>query len=329
MRRATLYINMVWLLALVGLTGCSKCAKGGAEVSTDVLPADSVVVTAADDGKHTVDYISRRIDSIYANFTGGNAIDYFRFPDGAPDFDSLFCSQRFLKLMAEAKRISEQEGTICIDADHWIAGQDIDEAWDYLLMKVDSITDTTAQAELRIHNFSDQKVVLDLLFERGNWYVDNFLLFYEYKDYSAEGMEKEEVYPTSAAYSVISEADELRDYIQQSATDREEAKALVGEWGWVGDSVPELLLTLALDKGYITTNECTIYRLAGFESPSTSFHLKSLSISQYLQGGKNIYLSLSLDERGDLTGTLRLNLPEYDKRYDGPITLRKGYFRYK
>lgn len=327
MSKGLFIINMVMLLA-IGMSGCSKGTKKGPTTTDDVQTADSAVITA-DDAKHTVDYISRRIDSIYANFTGGNAIDYYRFPDGAPDFDSLFCSQRFLALMAEAKHISEQEGTVCIDADHWIAGQDIDEAWDYLLMNVTDITDSTAQAELRIHNFEDQKVVLDLLFERDNWYVDNFQLFYEYKDYSAEGMEKEEVYPTSAAYTVISEADELRDYIQQSATDREESKALVGEWGWVGDDVPELLLTLALDNGLITTKECTIYRLSGFDNPSTSYHLKSLSIDQYLNGGQNIFLSLSLDECGDLTGTCRLNVPTYNISFDGQITLRKNYFRYR
>ena len=322
-------IYMVWVLALVGLAGCNKSAKQASGDVTDSLQVSGVTAGGSDDGKHTVDYITRRVDSIYANFQGGNAIDYYRFPDGAPNFDSLYCSQRFLSLLAEAKRISEQEGTICLDADHWVVGQDIDEEWDYLLMKVDSITDTTAQVELRIHNFEDQKVVLDLLFERDNWYVDNFRLFYDYHDYSAEGMEKEEVYPTSAAYTVVSEADELREYINISATDREETKALVGEWGWVGDDVPEVLLTLGTNDGLIATTQCTIYRLAGFDNPNTAYHLQSLTIDQYLQGGKNIFLSLSLDEHGDLTGTCRLNLPEYDKHYDGPITLRKNYFRYK
>lgn len=323
-------INMVWVLAVVLLAGCNKGAKQGSVDGADSLQVSGVSAADAGDGKHTVDNIMRRIDSIYVNFQSGSAADYVRFPDGVPNYDSLYCSQRFLALLAEARHISEQEGTICLDADHWIVGQDADEAWDYLIMRVDSITDTTAQVELNIHNFEDQRVVLDLLFERGNWYVDNFRLFYDYKDYSAEGMEEEEeVYPTSAAYSVISEADELRAYIEQSAQDREEAKTLVGSWGWMGDDVPELLLTLTLDNGYIAVKECTIYRLASFDSPSASYHLKSLSVDQYLQGGKNIYLNVSPDEHGDLRGTLRLNLPEYDKHYDGPVTLRKGYFRYR
>ena len=329
--RRILIINMVWVLAVVLLAGCNKGAKQGSGDGADSLQVSGVSAEGAADGKHTVDYITRRIDSIYVNFQGGNAIDYVRFPDGAPDYDNLYCTQRYLALKAEAQRISEQEGTVCLDADHWIMGQDADEAWDYLIMKVDSITDTTAQVELRIHNFGDQKVVLDLLFERGNWYVDNFRLFYDYKDYSAEGMEEEEeeVYPTSAAYTVVSEADELRDYIELSKQDGEGAKSLVGSWGWMGDDVPEVLLTLTMNDGQIAVKECTIYRLTSFDNAAASYHLKTLTVEQYLAGDKNIYLSLSPDENGDLRGTLRLNLPEYDKHYDGPITLRKGYFRYK
>ena len=53
------------------------------------------------------------------------------------------------------------------------------------------------------------------------------------------------------------------------------------------------------------------------------------TITKFVDYVTDIRLSVSLDENGDLTGTCKLNLDEFNIFYEGPITLRKNYFRYK
>ena len=320
------YIVFSLLQMSLALAACGDNAKGGA-----VGAADSTQVAAtsavADDERHTEAYIKQRIESIYSHF---GYSETSRGPEGegmpAVNYDSLYCSTRYLKLLEEAKAISRREGTICIDADHWIVGQDVDKEWRYELKEVRNITASTAQVELMVHNFSDNKVVLDLFFEHGEWYVDNFRQYYD--ESSLDG-EEEEVLPSSEVLKEISEVDELCEYVRISKEDREESRQLAGEWGWVGDGVPELLLTLELRDGYLAVKECTIYRIASFDHATAGYHLKTLAVEEFQDYVNNIYLSVSLNEKGDLQGTCKLNLDEYDKFYDGPITLRKNYFRYR
>lgn len=55
------------------------------------------------------------------------------------------------------------------------------------------VNDSIATIELEIHNFSDQKVVLDLLYERGDWFVDDFHNFYQEDGVTYEMKEKDEI----------------------------------------------------------------------------------------------------------------------------------------
>jgi len=131
----------------------------------------------ADSLKHTQEYIIQRIDTIY------------KYKD-----NSRFCSQRYLALDAEASQLSDELDELYIDSDHWIVGQDIDTQWRYQVKKIIAISDSIATVELVIHNFSDQKVVLDLLYERGDWYVDDFHTFYQEDGVTHELKEKDEIY---------------------------------------------------------------------------------------------------------------------------------------
>ncbi len=129
-----------------------------------------------------------------------------------------------MALYNKARQISEEDGTLFIDSDHWIAGQDMDEEWRYELMSISNITDSTAQATLNVHNYVDQKVVLDLVFERGTWVVDNFHFFFEGSDYDSDGNSV----PGSEGMKETDEVKEMQKYIQQVA-DREgqEAEAAI------------------------------------------------------------------------------------------------------
>ena len=170
------------------LTAC-----GSKTASTGWAVADSTQ-TATAGGKHSAEYIIQRLDSIYLSRV-----------------DSLCCSQRYLDIYAQAQQISQSEGTVFLDSDHWTQGQDIPEDWSYSVESVDQITDTTAQATVIIHSFDDQKVMLDLVFERDNWYVDNFRSLYEGADYDSGG----NIIPGSEGVKESNELKSLEEYISQ------------------------------------------------------------------------------------------------------------------
>ena len=90
------------------------------------------------------------------------------------------------------------------------------------------------------------------------------------------------------------------------------------------------------DKGLACT-ECYIYRAYGFEKRNlgVTFNGSSLFIhdldamqSGYYYSERQFYLDATLEPNGDLKGTLYLAHPDHDS-YEGPITLRKGYFKYE
>ena len=164
-------------------------------------------VQTPSDPQHSAEFITLRVDTIYKLRNNEKC-----------------CSERYLAIYNKARKISEEDGTLFIDSDHWIAGQDIDDEWSYELMSVTNITDSTAQATMNIHNYIDQKVVLDLVFERGTWFVDNFHFFFEGSDYDSDGNS----IPGSEGMKETDEVKELQSYIQRVA-DREgqEAEAAI------------------------------------------------------------------------------------------------------
>ena len=178
----------------------------GNKTSESSASGDSITVSTTQvpsDPQHSPEFITLRIDTIYK----------LRNNDSC-------CSQRYMALYNKARQLSEEDGTLFIDYDHWIVGQDIDEEWSYELMSINNITDSTAQATMNIQNFSDQKVVLDLVFERGSWYVDNFHFFFEGFDYDSDGNS----IPGSEGMKETDEVKEMQNYIQQ-VSDREGQEA--------------------------------------------------------------------------------------------------------
>lgn len=195
------------LLSIAAMTMLTfSMAACGNKTSENSASGDSITVSTTQvpsDPQHSPEFITLRIDTIYK----------LRNNDSC-------CSQRYMALYNKARRLSEEDGTLFIDYDHWIAGQDIDEEWSYELMSINNITDSTAQATMNIQNFSDQKVVLDLVFERGSWYVDNFHFFFEGFDYDSDGNS----IPGSEGMKETDEVKEMQNYIQQ-VSDREGQEA--------------------------------------------------------------------------------------------------------
>ena len=156
-----MYIRKFAILTSIAVATFSACGgqSGKNDSNIDATAADSIVVTVADGDsiRHTSDYIRQRIDSFYKHKD-----------------DDFGCSTYFRQLSVKADSICEAQGYIWTDGDHWINGQDKDEEWWYKLQKLSQVTDSTAVAEMLIHNFEDATIFLHLVYERGDWYVDDF-----------------------------------------------------------------------------------------------------------------------------------------------------------
>lgn len=197
--QSLLFSTAMMMLAFV----MAACGNKTNDSSTN---GDSLSVSTAQapgDALHSAEFITLRIDTIYRLRNNERC-----------------CSERYMALFNKARQISEEDGTLFIESDHWIAGQDMDEEFSYELMSVNNITDSTAQATMNIHNYTDQKVVLDLVFERGTWFVDNFHFFFEGSDYDSDGNS----IPGSEGMKETDEVKEMQNYIQQ-VTDREGQEA--------------------------------------------------------------------------------------------------------
>ncbi|MBO7348084.1 MAG: hypothetical protein J6U46_06525, partial [Bacteroidaceae bacterium] len=131
-----------------------------------LLLATLLTICCSNNTKHTEAYIRQRIDTIYKG-VGQAAYEY----EGR---DSTYCSQRYYALMTEAGQLCDEAEEMLYDYDHWICGQDWSDDWSYTIDTVYNITDTTALADLTIHNFGDSKTTIALLFERDDWYIDDF-----------------------------------------------------------------------------------------------------------------------------------------------------------
>ena len=157
------------IVAVMMLSACGSKTNNFAETAetADSLTTDSAEAKAApdinlDSVKHTKDYIAQRIDTIY------------KYKN-----DGLYCSERYCALQSEVIKLSDERDEIYFDGDHWINGQDIDPKWSYKVKKIELEGDSVAWADITIHNFSDSRVKLRLLYERGDWFVDDFCFFYK------------------------------------------------------------------------------------------------------------------------------------------------------
>ena len=166
-------------LALMMLVACGdKTSK--TTVDTDSLTTDSATIQPAiatvnlDSVRHTKEYVTQRIDTIY------------KYRD-----DAVCCSNRYNELTNQACKIADEIEDLFIDSDHWVAGQDIDPKWSYKIRNIKIESDSIAWAEMTIHNFSDRKVRLKLLYERGDWFVDDILTTFVENGVAKEFSEQE------------------------------------------------------------------------------------------------------------------------------------------
>ena len=127
--------------------------------------------------KHSEAYLMERMDSIYSRYKDENVVkgEFGREIRRDVDYDAMFCSSRYNKLFKEASDICLKNDDILLDYDHWTCSQD---DGDFLVknIKVENITDSTALAIVEATNYGQKTTIrLQLFYERGDWYVDDFL----------------------------------------------------------------------------------------------------------------------------------------------------------
>ena len=132
-------------LTSILLIGCG----GGSKDSANATDTTNTVADAQQDSiRHTKEYIAQRIDTIY------------KYKD-----DSRFCSEKYLSLDAQASKLSHEMGYVYRDYEHWVMGQDIDPKWSYKIKEIRDIKEAEATVEMIIHNFKNQRVILNLVYE--------------------------------------------------------------------------------------------------------------------------------------------------------------------
>ena len=164
MKETFVWIATALLLVAGGHLTCS---------ATSSIPTYLNINAHSDDGKHTAKYIRQRVDDIYSCYKNPQYDEYGMRIIERGDLNDTYCSSRYKALYQKAYGMSE--GEMILDYDHWTGSQD-DNQFTYRVGKIENITDSTATAYVEGKNFGeDYTIALSLYFERGDWYVDDFL----------------------------------------------------------------------------------------------------------------------------------------------------------
>ena len=262
---------------LLVMAACGNQSQAAQE-DADSVAAESITrgdtLLNTDSLRHTAEYLTQRIDTIYKYKS-----------------NKRFCTKRYLALDKEASSLSEEMGYIYIDSDHWIAGQDIDPKWRYRLKKILTLNDSIASVEMQIHNFTDQKVILDLLYERGDWYVDDFRTFYD-----EDGQTRE-----------LSETEEIRRFIRECNYEKYQTKieTVYGKNFQIGkyiDAINEQVSkTPVAGKDYVAFNEYAIIDIDEDGEPEVCVRNKEEKITAVFTTGNSPQMLASLEGDENIT----------------------------
>ena len=145
---------------------------------TDSVQADTLAAENQESSidKHTEDYLRQRVDSMYSMYKNpkykkdGMRIYYGKLIDK----DSAYCSKSYKEWMSKALDIADENEEPLLDYDHWTNSQD-DNNFTYEVGKISHMTDSTAIVTIKGKITRSYTITLSMRFERGDWYVDDFL----------------------------------------------------------------------------------------------------------------------------------------------------------
>lgn len=174
----------------------------------DSMMADTIAndEKAPDDRLHSTKYIIDRVNSLY------------KLMD-----DEQCCSKHYLALRALAEKVARTKGKDLKDEDfvdnHWTLGDDEDANhpdWSFKILNIDNVTKYRAEALVEIKKYYETQMKLHLVFERDDWYVDNFDMLSQVSfDAAVQVYEEHEVY--------YNEKEMMAEYIQEFIDDADES----------------------------------------------------------------------------------------------------------
>lgn len=145
---------------------------------TDSVQADTLAAENQESSidKHTEDYLRQRVDSMYSEYKNPkyDKIGMRIYNGKRIDKDSAYCSKSYKELMSKALDIADENEEPLLDYDHWTNSQD-DNNFTYKVGKISNMTDSTAIVTINGKISGPHTITLSMRFERGDWYVDDFL----------------------------------------------------------------------------------------------------------------------------------------------------------
>ena len=121
------------------------------------------------------DDVQKRVEDIYGHVFG----EYVKHIDDMGflkmNFDSLYYSEELYSLDCQIGSVENRLGEPIIhDVDFWICAQDFDKDLAARVLRVKMDGNKKAYVTINIHNCGqDQEVILTMVYERDNWFVDD------------------------------------------------------------------------------------------------------------------------------------------------------------
>lgn len=116
--------------------------------------------------------IEDRVNSMYKH-----VFSEYLNPEHKPpmtNFDSIYYSKEFYHLDRMIGSIENQLGEPIIhDVDYWIQGQDWCDDLSARILNIEMVSGKKALVTMNIHNCQDAQEILDLVYERNNWFIDD------------------------------------------------------------------------------------------------------------------------------------------------------------
>ncbi len=172
-------------LALMGLCTfmCMACKNHSAQPQND----KSANVEAVEKKPQTAADVKTRVETIYKDVCDAyNSANQMEFGEGMKmlqdkKFDEAFCSEAWNKKLAEVVEKDNQHPDEMgfFDYDYWVMGQDF-ENLAVTDVKVVSFENDKAVVSLNLHNMGNTNPIkLKMVYERGDWFIDDFITSYE------------------------------------------------------------------------------------------------------------------------------------------------------
>jgi len=168
-------------LALMTAVACDSKKNGGSEAQKNSEKMEAVSADKEAVVEHDATELKTRVESIYNDVT----TTYNKYNESeelslgsveTANLDKKYCSEEWnalLEKVAEKDKQNEDEIGF-FDFDYWISGQDFQNL-KVTDVKVQKIEGDKATVILNLHNFgSVTPMKLDMVYERDNWFIDNF-----------------------------------------------------------------------------------------------------------------------------------------------------------